>query len=225
VALTWTFSFAEESALGPGITRFNGLSMPSGRSLEVKIPDKSKLLRDRSGSQSSQTYSSHSLNHQGRFNHRTVRTNSASSRQHNHPHQIRDPIKSHNNSPEAHKQFSPGFKAHPNGPLPYSVPIPAEQLRSTLSEIMQHQSALERLRFAQVPLEPIEHYSGGNRTSNGPLYEKSGFNKKENSPVKDVSKNTTPEITPKKEQVGIFSGGSNNNGYSGNNEGFKQQHM
>ena len=196
--------------------------MPSGRPLEVKLPDKSRFLRDRSGSQSSQTYSSHSLNHQGRFNHRTFRKNSTSSRQHSHSHQFRDPIRFQDNSPDAHTEFSPGFQAQSKGPLPYAIPIPVEQLQSTLSEIMQHQSALERLRLAQAPLEPIEHYSGGNRKSNGPLYENPGFNNKENSPVKGASKNTTPEVTPKKDQVGIYSDCNNNNGHSGNEEGFKQ---
>lgn len=68
-----------------------------------------------------------------------------------------------------------------------------------MSEIMQHQTALDRVLVAQMPLEPVDHYSGGNRKSTGPQHEPFGGSKKENSPMRPVSKDTTPDVTPKKE--------------------------
>jgi hypothetical protein len=186
--------------------------------------DKNKPSRDRSGSQSGHAY--YSSNYQGRNNHRNFRKNSTSTRQYSRSHPTGDTIKSQNNSPDAHKHWSgtrsPPTQAQSTGSLPYTVPIPVEQLHSSISEIMQHQSALERLRLAQMPLEPIDNYYGGNRKVTGPPPDNSRWTKKENSPAKDGLKNTTPAVTPNKEPVDIYSDGNNNIGYK-SKEGFKQE--
>jgi hypothetical protein len=199
--------FAEESAIQAGIARFNGISMNSGRQLEVKLPEKNyKFSRDRSDSQSSQSYSNYNPTHPGRHNPRGFRKNSVSSRQYNRPYQTVEGAKYADNSPDAFKHHSGPHNPHSHapqiqgmGPPPYTMPIPFEHLHSSISEIMQHHTALDRLIVTQMPLEQVDHYSGGNRKSTGPPYEKFGFNRKENSPVKSASKNTTPDVTPKKE--------------------------
>ena len=191
------------------IFRFHGYATPSGRWLEVKLSDKSKFSRDRSGSQSSQTYNS---NNSGRGGHRNFRKNSTSSRQHSRSHQMGDAIKSQDNSPDVHKNRSgtrsplaTDFQALLKESPPYTMPIPLEQLHSSISEILQHQSALDRLQAAQMPLDPIDNYSSGSRKLNGPLHEKARSNKKENSPMKEDYKSTTPLYTLKTEQVDILS--------------------
>ena len=122
-----------------------------------------------------------------------------------------DTIKSQDNSPDAYKNRSgtrspltTGFQAQLNGSPPYTMPIPVEQLHSSISEILQHQSALERLRVTQTPLEPIDNYSGGNRKSTGPLHDRPRSNMKENSPIRENSNSATPAVTPIKEQVDVL---------------------
>lgn len=213
-----TFSFTEERALPPAIARFNGLTTATGHWMEVKLPDKYRTSRDRSGSQSSQTfYPSHNSNYPVRRNNRNPRKNSTSSRQYNRPHRTGDDVKSQDNSPEAHRYQSgnrspltSSFQSQLCVSPPFSAPAQVENFHSSISEIMQHQSAMERLRLAQMPLEPIINYSGGNRKSDGPFYEKSRWNK-ENSPVKDDHKNTALVVTPKKEHAGIYSVENSNN--------------
>lgn len=192
--------------------------------MEVKAAvEKNKTLRDRSGSQAGQTY--YNSNYQGRNNNRNYRKNSTSTRQYSRCYQNGDTIKSQDNSPDAHKHWSVTRSAltqtQSTAPLPYTVPIPVEQLHSSISEIMQHQSALERLRLSQMPLEPIENYYG-NRKVTWPAADNSQWTKKENSPAKDGLENTTPSVTSNKEPVDINSDESNNIRYRSKEEGFKQ---
>lgn len=177
----------------------------------MKIPDKGRTSRDRSGSQSSQYYQGQNSNYQVRHNPRNFRKNSISNRAYNraynHPYRDGNAVESQDGSPNAHRYQSAdrsplttGFQAQLEVSPPFAVPVSVENLHSSISEILQHQSAMERLRLAQMPLEPIDNYSGGNRKSNGPQHEKPRWNK-ENSPVKNSPKDTTPVVTPTKEQI------------------------
>ena len=193
--------------------------------MEVKPSDKGRFSRDRSGSQSSQAYSS---NYYGRGSHRNFRKNSIPTRQYSRSHQMEDSFTLQDNSADAHKNRSgnrsplpTGFQSHLKESPPYTVPIPAEQLHSSISEIFQHQSALDRLRATQMPLDPIDNCFSGNRKSNG-SHEKSLSNKKENFPMKEDSQGIIPVTTLKKEQVDTFFKESKHS-YHKDREGLPQQ--
>jgi hypothetical protein len=209
------------------ITRFDGSTTPSGRRLEVKFPDKNKISRDRSGSLSSQTYvPNHYANYPGRHSSRVFRNNSTSSRQFNRPHHASEFVMSQVISPEAHtnqgRSRSPltaGFQAQLIGPTPFATSIPAEQLRSCVSEVIQHHSAMDRL--AQMPLDSIHNYSNKDRKLNEALRDELQGCKKENSPINDVPKNVTPIANPKKDS-NIHSAENNHKGNRNKKKGLKQ---
>ena len=81
--------------------------------------------------------------------------------------------------------------------------IPVEQLRSTISEVVQHESALNMLgNKSQTLLDTMENRACFDRnTRNGPLPQASMVNQKENSPFVALGKNSN----------GKFEGGKDNN--------------
>jgi hypothetical protein len=209
------------------ITRFDGSTAPSGRRLEVKFPDKNKSSRDRSGSLSTQTYfPNHYANYSGRHSSRVFRNNSTSFRQYNRsPHTSEFvmsqviPPEVHTNQSRSRSPLTAGFQAQLIGSAPFATSIPAEQLRSCVSEVVQHHSAMDRL--AQMPLDSIHNYSNKDRKLNESLRDKLQRRKKENSPLKDIPKNATPIGTPKKE-LNIHSAENNHKGNRSKKKGSKQ---
>jgi hypothetical protein len=100
------------------------------------------------------------------------------------------------------------------------MPIPAEQLHSSIAEVLQHQSAIDRL--AQMPLDSVGNNSHRSRKAAEGVHEKSQWRKKENSPIKNESKNATPMTTPNKEQLGIQTSENNQKGSKNKKKGSRQ---
>lgn len=122
--------FAVERA----IHRWNGQSTPSGAKIRASIPH--NINKERSYSNTSQTYQ-----HSGQFEARDDL-----------PHQrsmsVRGHVMNYNEGPLHSRQTS--------GPFPQVRSI--EQLQSTIAEVIQHQSALERFsRQQQMPLGNVEN--------------------------------------------------------------------
>jgi hypothetical protein len=186
-----------------GIDRYDGTITPAGRRLDVQIPAKTRQPKNQSGSQSSQHPQP---NDPDRNSSRYPPKNPAQPRRDNRARPTSDFVKSQaassdaeGNHSEAQSPLTPGFQPQLMGPPSSAMSIPAEQLRSSLSEV--HQSAMDRLA-----LESISNLSFKDRNVNRSPHEKPQVNKKENYPLKDESSNATPAATSEEEQPDIYSG-------------------
>jgi hypothetical protein len=178
--------FMDKASVNKAIARYNSHVLPGGVRLQVNTPKPPRKERSNShSSQSNYQNPGKSMYNNGRDSEYrqpmsrrlSVRSNQPNSYYHNAPNHTRQ-------SSLAHSALTTPVKAQP------SQVIQIEQLHSSISEVLQKPSALERL---QMPLDNIENRQNTNRKSNNqpakstdsidPMF-KTGANNKENSPTK-----------------------------------------
>jgi hypothetical protein len=170
----------DESSAELAIRRFNNHRLPSGRTLVVNYP---QGRRDRSNSHSSQSQRGFAGNfsnyppprdNDSRPGYRrySLRNNSISYRQFNNP--AKSTASSSIAQSPPRSPLTIGFQSQ-LGPVQHSFVtgqgsiesmqfIPAKQLQSSISEVLQHESALNRI-CQQMPLENVGNYSNAAKKS------------------------------------------------------------
>ena len=214
-----------ETSAELAIRRFDGYRLPSGRLLVANYPENKRGRSNSYSSQSQRDFMNNSSSYPTSrdsdsrpVSRRPSLRNSVSYRQFNGPLKSTassSMVQSPSRSPLTigfQSQLRPTQHAFETGKVLIETvqTIPAKQLQSSISEVLQHQSALNRMG-QQVPLENIENYSniskklikmdhGGfqnNFSLNEPREETSfgtptrqreprygPYNRKENSPMK-----------------------------------------
>jgi len=176
--------FMDKASVNKAIARYNNHVLPDGARLQVNTPRPRRERSNSHASQSNYQNSGKSMYNNGRDSEYrpmsrrlSVRSNQPNSYYHNTASHTRQ-------SSLAQNPLATPVKAQK------SKVIPIEGLHSGISEVLQKNSALERLK---MPLENIENRQSTNKKSNIEtarstdsidLMSKTGANNKENSPTK-----------------------------------------
>ncbi|KAK0110675.1 hypothetical protein ONS96_002277 [Cadophora gregata f. sp. sojae] len=176
-------TFVESSSVQAAILRYNQTVLPSGHKLSAGVPN--NLDRPRAGSNASQSYRNGQYNSSRDFEPRSRR------------HSFRNSLNGYHTGTSSRR---PSVVQSPNTPPSLLV----DQLRSTINEVVNHQSALER--HVYIPLGRIDNIQNLTKAGNGvvgiqqPIMGQTGNNTKENvSPSKKAASQVNREnVSPRK---------------------------
>jgi hypothetical protein len=176
--------FMDKASVNKAIARYNNHVLPDGARLQVNMPRPRRERSNSHASQSNYQNSGRSMYNNGRDSEYrpmsrrlSVRSNQPNSYYHNAATQSRQ-------SSLAQNSLATPVEAQ------MSQVVPIERLHSGISEVLQKNSALERLK---MPLENIENRQSTNKKSNNQIAKstdsidpmsKTGATNKENSPTK-----------------------------------------